>query len=229
VSIKEGHGSGVSGGKPKFFKSTRLLSEGWITFDDWVSYSGSKTLSFPKSLHDVSNLFVKNGLTVSYDKKNGIKTYTYTSYKKLVRFNQHKEETNPPVVIVKKLALEVFFGADICPGIALTLIQHLRAADPTGTFMKLALRKDFAKLVGLLIANIWIMIEGKVPGTFRYYDHKISKHLAEKIENLEDYMSSSSFSAPPCRECGCTTWSPASRGSGSLDGWTCAICDHPHD
>ena len=171
--------AGVAKGKPKFFKPSLLSDAGFISLDDWVSYSAGD--SFSKNLNTVWYGFVTEGLKVEYSKDPYRKTYTYTSYKSNTGkpFLQHGVAKNPAATLVKEMKQEVFFGADIIPGLSLTLVEHLRLADPSGAWMKSALATDFNAKVSKLAAEIWRLIEAKVPGSMRYYDSKISKALAK--------------------------------------------------
>jgi hypothetical protein len=177
INLDTGH-AGVAAGKPKFFNPKKLYDEGWISLDDWVSYSAGGL--FKNNLNIVWHGFPENGLTVSYSKPH-TKTYCYsyyTEYAKL-KFNQHNMKKAASFPLIKQLSEEVFFGDDILPGLALSVVEHLKFADPMGGFIESALAKDFAPKVSALIANIWRLVEAKLPGSMRYYDFKISKDEAK--------------------------------------------------
>jgi len=160
--------AGVAGGRPKFFATSRLFEEGWISFDDWLSYSG-KGESFTKNLNKVWTGFPPNGLKVSYS--GGAKSYTYTS-------KHPTENRTEQKILSKTLKEEIFFGEHIMYGIANTLVEHLRLADPSGKYLAHVLTANFEIEIAKLMGEIWKLIEAKLPGTMRYYDFKIPKSLA---------------------------------------------------
>jgi len=178
VNLEKGF-AGVAAGKPKFFKPDRLWTDGWITLDDWVSYSaGGK---FVNNLLPAWYGFPASGLAIAYETKTWTKTYTYTSYKTIKQstFAQVAVTDKTVTQVKKELKQEVFFGPDIKDGLALTLVEHLRAADITGTFVKgVADGKLQNKHIAGVIGNIWRLVEAKLPGTMRYYDYKIKKKAA---------------------------------------------------
>ncbi|MGB6744200.1 MAG: hypothetical protein WBE38_11100 [Terracidiphilus sp.] len=178
VNMEKGF-AGVASGRPKFFSTGRLLTVGWITLDDWVSHSGSQ--SFTNDLGQVWPGFPSQGLTVSYGSKT--KTYRYTAYTRIAPkpFMQGNQayKTTQLNTFVKRVDEEVFFGADIFPGIAYTLIAHLRSANPGGEFIaKVAAAGSSTPLISGVMNNIWKLIEAKIPGSMRYYDFHISKAKA---------------------------------------------------
>jgi hypothetical protein len=116
--------AGVAGGKPKFFSMGRLLDVGWVSLDDWVSHKGSQV--FVNNLQAAWPGFPANGLKVSYGQRT--KTYQYTSFIKVApqSFKQGTKEYKDTQMntMVKGVQEEVFFGAEIIPGLAYTLIEH---------------------------------------------------------------------------------------------------------
>lgn len=177
VNLEAGN-AGVARGKPKFFNPKKLYDEGWISLDDWVSYSAGG--SFTNNMNTVWYGFPQDNLKVNYSKPY-TKAYLYTHYEGLAakKFEQHKEKKVAAHPLIKQLSDEVFFGDDILPGLALSVIEHLKFADPTGKFIEYALAKDFFPKVSGLMANTWRLIEAKLPGSMRYYDFKISKGEAK--------------------------------------------------
>lgn len=167
VSLELG-GGGIAAAKPKHFVDHLLYSEGFITFDDWISYHSDQT--FQKNLNTVWDGFGQNGqMSVRFSRSNKSKIYTYR--------NQ---------TLVKKIPDEVFFGGDIFAGSALTVTEHLRAIDPGGGFIRHALQNDFNGLVWRFVSTVWQLIEAKLPGTMNYYDYKISKAQATGREPFTD-------------------------------------------
>ncbi|MEO3433480.1 hypothetical protein [Inquilinus sp. CAU 1745] len=176
--VVSANSGGVASGKPKYFGDSKLLEVGWISFDDWVSYSANQT--FSNSLNTAWYGFPSNSLKVKYQSDGWSKTYTYTAYKEIGKsYTQHSIDKMPPAELRKTASEEVFWGPHIKPGIALTLVEHLRLADPSGTWIKGSTGGgDLSGRVAKLMAGIWKLIEAKIPGNMPYYQFRISKSQA---------------------------------------------------
>jgi len=170
ISLEQG-GGGISSSKPKHFVDHRLYTDGFITFDDWISYLS--TQQHPKALRKIWEGFGDNQAVVAFDRSTKTKTYTY-----------RRGSSND--VKVKQIPDEVFCTKDIFQGAALTVIQHIRLADPSGAFIKYALQSNFNGCVASFMSTIWQLVEAKVPGTMNYYDYKISKAQATGAEKFKD-------------------------------------------
>jgi hypothetical protein len=162
VSLARGAG-GIAACKPKHFVDHRLYTDGFISFDDWISYLSTQTHG--KALREVWDGFGDTRAEVKFDRATKTKTYTY-------------QRGIARQTIEKRIPDEVFCAKDVFQGAALTVIQHIRFADPTGAFIHHALTNDFAYYVAKFMAMIWQLIEVKLPGTLNYYDYKISKEQA---------------------------------------------------
>jgi hypothetical protein len=156
-------GGGIAASKPKHFIDHRLYTEGFITFDDWISYLSSQTHT--KALSTVWDGFGDAQAEVRFERSTKTKTYTYRS----------QGQTR---ILARQIPQEVFCGKDVFQGAALTVIQHLRLADPAGAFIAHALADNFNALVARFIGTIWQLVEVKLPGSLAYYDYKISKDVA---------------------------------------------------
>jgi hypothetical protein len=122
--------AGVARGSPRFFDADQLFDNGWITLDDWVSYSAGGT--FTNDLQPAWYGFVPQGLTVQYDRHGRTKDYLYKSYAQIgPAFSQYsKPVSNIGRGWMQHMRQEAFFGPDIRSGLALTIIHHLRLANP---------------------------------------------------------------------------------------------------
>ena len=156
-------GGGIAASKPKHFIDHRLYTEGFITFDDWISYLSTQT--HRKALGQVWDGFGEAEAEVRFDRAQQTKTYTYRS---------DGGERN----VTRRIRDEVFWAKDVFQGAALTLIQHMRLANPSGGFVAHAVAGDFNALVARFVGTIWQLIEVKLPGSLEYYDYKISKSQA---------------------------------------------------
>lgn len=160
-------GGKIAAAKPKHFVDHRLYTEGFLSFDDWISYLSTQTHT--KQLSQVWDGFGDAQAVVAFDRATRSKTYTYRS-------------NGGTRMVTRTIPEEVFCSKDVFQGTALTVIEHMRLADPGGGFVAQALRADFNALVACFIATIWQLIEVKLPGSLGYYDYKISKGAATGTE-----------------------------------------------